>query len=212
MENISERVTYKMKELGLNEARLLRLMSGVAQSSLSNVIKGKSLHPRFILQLADALKTTPQWLLTGEGYDKTTAASKVETAPTVSFGPDTVPILGMANGGDPNAIHIVSTGDEIGRAPRHPNQAGMRNAFAVYTSGESMAPRYRNGELVYVGGGVPPLHGQDCVVELQGSEGYLKEFVKRTDKEVICRQHNPPKEWRVGVEKVKAIHAVVGRG
>lgn len=129
---------------------------------------------------------------------------------TNHFGPDTIPLLGHANGSS-DAI-LISTENEIGRVLRHPNQHGLKDAFALTVVGDSMAPRYYDGEVAYIGGKTGPKKGQDCIIELLNSEGYLKEFVRRNDKEIICRQLNPPKEWKKKLSEVKSVHAVVGRG
>lgn len=128
----------------------------------------------------------------------------------IRFGPDTVPILGHANG-SPDAV-VINMDNEIGRALRHPNQQGLKDGFALYAAGDSMSPRYRPGELVYVAAKRPPIIGQDCIVEMTNSDGFLKEFVKFTDKDILCKQLNPPREWKRPLSEVKAVHAVVGRG
>jgi phage repressor protein C with HTH and peptisase S24 domain len=120
-----------------------------------------------------------------------------------------VPIYGPAKG---SSLAIGVGGKDIGRAARHPAQKDMTNAFAFYAIGESMQPRYRAGELVYAVAGKPPVHGQDCVVELQNGEGYLREFDRHTGKDVLCKQLNPCREWKRAATDVKSIHAVVGRG
>lgn len=126
------------------------------------------------------------------------------------FGPDTVPILGHANG-SPDAV-IISMDNEVGRALRHPNQDGLKDSFALYAVGESMSPRYMPGELVYAVANKPPMRGTDCLIEMQNGETFLKQFAKRTEKDLICRQLNPPKDWKRSISEIKAIHAVVGRG
>lgn len=128
-----------------------------------------------------------------------------------SFGPDTVPILGQVNGSS-EAI-VLNLDEPIGEAPRHPHQKGIKNAFALYVKGESMTPRLMSGELIYAIMNRPPLSNQDCVIEMKNNgESYVKQFIKTTDKEIICRQFNPLKEWRRLLTEVKAMHAIVGRG
>lgn len=129
----------------------------------------------------------------------------------VSFGTEMVPILGHVNGSG-EAV-VLNFDEPIGEAPLHPNQKNVRGGFALYTVGESMSPRYRPGELVYAIAKRQPQPSQDCIVEMnQDNESFLKEFVRFTDKEIICKQLNPTKEWKRPRADIKAIHAVVGRG
>lgn len=134
-------------------------------------------------------------------------------SPTIraNFGDGFVPIFGHAQGTTGDAM-VLNTSEPLGVTPRHPLQEGAVNAFAVYAKDDSMAPRYKAGELVYAVSRKPPMAGQDCIIELGHGESFIKEYVRQTDKELICRQYNPAKEWRRPLEKIKAIHAVVGRG
>lgn len=121
-----------------------------------------------------------------------------------------IPILGNANGSK-EAV-MLNFSDPIGKVKRYSSQENVKGAFALYARGTSMYPRYKGGELVFLVPNREVTIGNDCVVELNNGEAYLKEFVKRTDKEIICRQFNPAKEWKRPLSEIKAIHAVVGRG
>ncbi len=128
----------------------------------------------------------------------------------VQYGPDTVPVYGAANGS--SEALVLNFDEPIGEVAKHPNQTGMQKAFAVYTHGNSMSPRYRDGELVYVAANRRPTKGQDCIVEMENGESFIKEFIKTTDKEIICGQLFPQKEWKRPLSGIRAIHAIVGRG
>lgn len=126
------------------------------------------------------------------------------------FGPDTVPVLGNANGSS-EAI-VLNFDEPIGEIMRHPNQKGMKNSFALYMHGESMYPRYMEGDPVYAIANRPPSRGQDCIIEMSNGDSFIKHFIKKTAKEIICQQFKPDKEWKRPLADIKAIHAVVGRG
>lgn len=126
------------------------------------------------------------------------------------FGPDTVPVLGNANGSS-EAI-MLNFDEPIGVLPRHPNQVGMKGAFALYARGESMYPRYMPSDPVFAIANRPPARGQDCIIEMNNGEGFLKCYVRQTDKFLVCKQYNPDIEWKRPLSDIKAIHAVIGRG
>jgi len=67
MKTLKERAKFRMNVLGIKEPALPALIPHVPQQSLSNVLNGKSSHPKFIIELAHALQTTAEWLLTGKG-------------------------------------------------------------------------------------------------------------------------------------------------
>lgn len=161
---------------------------------------------------ATYLGVSLEWLITGIGgkeiqHLQPRIANVMEK---VQFGPDTIPILGHANGSQ-DAV-ILSMDDEIGRVLRHPKQQGMNSCFAVYARGESMYPRFKPGQILYAVKDKPANHGEDCVIELNSGESFVKEFVKLTTKEIVCKQFNPPKEWKRPISDLKSIHAIVGTG
>ena len=132
-------------------------------------------------------------------------------AKAVEFGPDEVPVYGYAAGTTDDALNLHN-GAEIGRVARHPKQAGINKAFAVYVVGESMAPRFKPGQTLYILPGRWPAAGEDVVVELENGDGYVKEYRRRTQKEIICWQYNPGGEWRRLLSQVRAVHSVAGTG
>lgn len=135
---------------------------------------------------------------------------KVERVLPTQFGPDMIPILGHANASS-SAI-MLNYEEPIGEAPRHPKLAGVKNAYYVEVYDESMSPRYYPRELAAVNGNRSPLPKEDCVIQLNNGEVYIKQFIKTTDKKIICHQLNPSQSWDCLIGEVKAIHAVVGRG
>lgn len=224
---LRDKVESRMKVLGLNPNQLSKRMGLTGNGSIWSLLSGRTKTFRNISSLASALETTPDWLVTDDDTSSQPGVANSNRFTSLKdhkdsinmirhstldgvFGEDTVPILGHANGSS-DAI-MINFHNEIGQAARHPNLKGIKDGFALYAAGDSMSPRYKSGELIYVACKRPPLPGQDCVVEMQDGVGFVKEFSKRTAKEIVCMQYNPEKEWRRLLSDVKAVHAVVGRG
>lgn len=213
-----DRVISRMNKLGLNPTSLARILRDdhglirTQQSTIQSLVIGRTKSFRAMDELAKALQTNIEWLTTGVGNEEVSNLRPkiVSAIGDYQFGPDTVPILGHANGSQ-DAV-VINMDNEIGRALRHPNQKGLKDGFALYAAGDSMSPRYMEGELVYAVANKPPLNGSDCFIEMRNGEAFLKQFVRKTDEHVICRQFNPAKDWKRQLSDVKAIHAVVGRG
>lgn len=231
MKDIGTRVKSRMEELEISQKELAK-MCGVVQQAISHVVTGRIARPKFIVELAKALQTTPEWLTEGVDYLPTEEklAHKLPTevvtigkqsaikpnvtrAPHLSatFGPDSVPILGHANGSEGEYM-ILNFDEPVGETLRHPKQTGLKNAFAVYARGNSMYPQYEEGQIIYCLANTPPQVGQSCVVELKNGEAYLKRFLARTEKKMTFLQHKPNKEISWPISEIKAIHAVVGTG
>jgi phage repressor protein C with HTH and peptisase S24 domain len=81
---------------------------------------------------------------------------------------------------------------------------------AVYMVGDSMEPRYRAGELLYVHPGRPPTRGSYVLVELKDGHALVKELVKADDQEVVVRQLNPERRLRFARRDVVRVVRVVG--
>ena len=64
-----------------------------------------------------------------------------------------LPVLGTAMGGEEGAFEF--NGEVVDYVRRPPGLEMARGAFAIYVQGESMAPRYEEGELVFVHPGRP---------------------------------------------------------
>lgn len=64
METISQRLKQKRTELNLTQAQLAD-MAGMKQQSIQQIEAGETKRPRFLLELATALKCDPSWLLYG---------------------------------------------------------------------------------------------------------------------------------------------------
>lgn len=199
----------------------LKSEMGVSQAAVSQWSNDVQI-PKNMVRLAEILNVDVLWLMNGDGdifaaqhdiknkYDSSLQPQIAERIGGVSFGPDTVPILGHANG-SPDAV-MLNPDNEIGRALKHPNQQGLSSAFALYARGDSMFPRYAEGELIYVASGLPVIKGKDCVIEMKNGEGFVKQYYKTTDTHIICKQLNPAMDWKRLLSEVKSVHAIVGRG
>ena len=126
--------------------------------------------------------------------------------------PRNLPVRGTTVGGDEG--DFTFNGDEVDFIPRLPSLSGVKEAFALYITGDSMFPRFEHGDtaIVHPGRSVEP--GKDVIVELHGQDGepgacYLKRLVRRSGGKMILRQFNPDAEIEIDANRVKAIFRVL---
>ncbi len=106
-------------------------------------------------------------------------------------------------------------GTVIDQARRPPGLAGASNVFAIYVIGDSMYPRFEEGDLVYVQTGRPPKPGDDVIIELHGAAGesgpcYIKRLVRRTASHLQLCQFNPPlDDIKFPTEQIREIYRIV---
>lgn len=202
----------------LDQGQLARALRGRfggkwAQADISRYERGIIAPPDTkIKQMAEYFGVKPSFIRGEEDKNFINNSLQPKSAgvlPT-QFGPDMIPILGHANAS--SHAMMLNYEEPIGEAPRHPKLSGVKNAYYVEVYDESMSPRYYPKELAAVNGNRSPLPKEDCVIQLTNGEVYIKQFIKTTDKKVICHQLNPSRNWDCLLSDVKSIHAVVGRG
>lgn len=127
--------------------------------------------------------------------------------------PRDVPIMGNAYGGD--EADFCFTGQITDYARRPPRIERDSTVFGIYVSGNSMSPRFTEGELVYASSARPAAIGDYVIVELkpkrEGDDtlGYIKQLTKRTASKLIVRQLSPEKTIEFDLKRVKAVHRVI---
>lgn len=130
---------------------------------------------------------------------------------TVVAMPGLVPLYGWVGAASDGRLTLAEQ-NLRGYVPSHPNQANVRDAFALEVADISMSPRYEPGEIVYLAPYRRPLAGQDCVVVTIDQEGLLKRFVRQAAEELVLHQLNPDQDLKLALDRIEAIHTVVGRG
>jgi len=86
----------------------------------------------------------------------------------------------------------------------------VRDAYAIYMTGDSMEPRYEQGWLLHVNPLKPPIRGRDVVVYKKDQSVLIKQFISWNDKELVLRQFNPEEILRIAREDVVECHRIVG--
>lgn len=225
--SLAKRLALARNKKGFTQSELARLISSGLQQVKPQVIQslesGRILSTRYLLKLAEKLDVSPAWLSGETGTDDEISApdplaqapewfqALEKEKPYAGF-TKTVPIYGTASATDGNRFSF-NRGIEVGQAERHPNQINYRDAFALHVRGDSMFPRYKEGELVYLIAGKPPVPGQDIVIDLLNDGAVIKEFVRSTAQHIFCKEYLPePREISFAAADINAIYPVVGRG
>ena len=129
-----------------------------------------------------------------------------------------VRVMGTAAGGPDGEVEW--NGDVVDYMARPQALQGVANGYAVYIHDDSMSPRYRAGEIVYMHPGRPVGPGNYVLVQL-GAPGepegptkraIIKEYVRKKAKTLVLAQLNPPKQFEIPLDQVKAIHRIVASG
>ncbi|MCJ2067807.1 helix-turn-helix domain-containing protein [Methylobacterium sp. J-030] len=128
-------------------------------------------------------------------------------------GPRDVPVLGTGVGGDEGDFRF--NGQTIDYAPRPPGIEGKKDVFVVYIVGDSMAPRFEDGDPAYIDPHRRPKARDYVVVELkseddgEAGDAFVKRLVRRSGGKVVVEQHNPPKELVFDEADIARVHRVI---
>lgn len=125
----------------------------------------------------------------------------------------TIPLYGQAVGGVDGEF-VLNEGNKLADifAPRE--LESVSGAYAVTVSGESMTPRYDDGEVVYVHPTERPVRGDYVVAQIHNpNEGpplaYVKRLIRHNEGGLVLEQLNPPKELRFEHRAVVSVHLIL---
>jgi len=243
MEKLSDIIKKARKDMGLSQAQLAKLY-GSGQTTISEWESGKVTQIRDWERLAAILhiprhvflKTMTDSTMVIDGVQRLSAVIREQAeaeqpkglgkiaalvkknqaviarqAPQMSV--RDVPVYGRAQGGPAGEFEF--NGEVMGWESRPPMLEGVPDAYAIYVDGDSMYPRYKPGETVWINPSKPPSRGDDVIVQLHpveehGSQrGFIKEFVKWSPNHLVVCQHNPAGELTYDRNDVKTMHTIV---
>lgn len=203
---------------------------GLGESAIKEILSGKSRNPRIdtLLKLQKGFGLTDNSLVEAASRQSTTMSIRstraTDTGNRAGQGRHDfqlsglqrdLPVYGTAAGSVlTNGAPQTLTKEAIDFVRRPPALEGVRDAFAIYVVGESMEPRYRAGDLVFVHPKRPVRPHDDCVITLIESEGqdpktYIKTFLKRDDKWLVTRQYNPESELKFSLKHIQAVQRIL---
>ncbi len=221
---MGKRIRQRRALLTLSQGDLAEGL-GVDQSTVAKWESGPNTPRHKTLRaLAERLEVSVAWLFSGDeamlvrGADSTRHGfeeSARTRLPPVTRGERDLPVFGVAVGGDDA---VFDYNGEVHEFIERPSQLeGVHNAYALYVLGESMAPRYIEGEIVYINPNRPVTHNCFVAIELKGVEdgpgkGMIKQFLKRTPSKLVLHQFNPDKTLEFAIDEIKHWHRIVQSG
>jgi phage repressor protein C with HTH and peptisase S24 domain len=119
-----------------------------------------------------------------------------------------LPVMGIVKGDSDGFLFVQGEAKEFVERPA--NLKGVFNALALYMDGDVMEPRYFAGELLYVNPNRPLTKFCFVAVELTDGQGLIRQFVRRSEDEVVLHQFNPDKDLHLKAASVRKIYRITG--
>lgn len=181
MSDIYERIKSRREELGLTTEELAQRMGYKTRSSITKIETGKADIPQSkVKAFARALQTTTAYLM---GDDDAR-----EARPSIPAGFEPLPEMAMVP-----LVGTIACGTPILAEQNVEARIGVpaawRADFALTCKGDSMAPRYLDGDIVCIRCQPQVENGQIAAV-LIGDEATLKRFYQNGDI-VTLQAENP---------------------
>lgn len=229
MVKLADAIEKRMRDLDISQEELAKRL-GVVQQSISAMVTGRVASPRKWREIAKELKFSEDefrkmMIEATRDSEKTTRLPRAFTdshkpsnaEPLAAWSSRKLPVYGQAVGGDEG--EFLFNGSVVDYVPCPPLLDGVDAAYGVYVDGESMAPRYRPSELVYVHPGRPARRGDDVVVQIaadgqhdgEAPHGFIKQFVGYKNDKLVLEQYNPAKQIEFPRDSVVSVHVIVGR-
>jgi len=121
---------------------------------------------------------------------------------------DLIPVRSAARGGDEQEMFLED--GPIDYIARPHSLLHVRDAYSIYMIGDSMAPRFRPGQLLHINPYKPPQPGTGVVVTKADNVVLIKEFARRSETTLYLTQYNPAAELKYPLSEIRDIHIVVG--
>lgn len=204
MNTLAERLQFAMDKMGKNQVELAAL-AGTSQVTISNILNGVTKSPRNGLQIAKALKISPEWLLNGTGE---MVHPKIESnvAETGSFNlwdrntplnDDEVEVplfqeirLATGNGFADDIMDYNNFKLRFSRATLRRQGVQYENAVCVVADGNSMEPVIPNGATVGIDTGNKTIRDGSIYAINHGGLLRIKLLYNMPNNQIKIRSYN----------------------
>jgi phage repressor protein C with HTH and peptisase S24 domain len=180
MTTLANRINTVRLELGLTKSDVWK-GAGLSSGAYSHWMNGGTLKGENLIKVANILNVNPIWLETGKGPRE--PLSQLQNLP--GYAPvnidklATVPVVGKGMGGLPDRIFT----DEGRTVEGYDEYAEVfstdPHAFVVRVDGNSMYPKYVQGDYALVEPGTDPELEDDVLIKLESGEVMLKRLMSR---------------------------------
>ena len=219
---LSSRIKKAREKAKLTQQRLASL-TGVTKAAVSAWESGKAIPRQGAIEaISKATQVSVEWLLVGgraDGGGGVSFTPSRQVIADIDF-PDkkTIPIYGQAVAGVNGEFSF--NGKKLFEVLCPPQLLRTSDAYGVQVSGDSMYPRYEDGEIVYVDPSRRVKKGDYVVAQVMAEEGsslpqvFIKKFVRHNEAELVLEQFVPKKNLVFPHERVVSVHyiALAGEG
>ena len=212
--NLKERIKNSRITAKMTQEELAKAV-GKTRNAVTQWESGAA-HPRpnTLEDIAGALNVSLEWLLLGNKNAGEYDSRQISGRPAIKL----IPVYGQAVAGING--EFAFDGKKLFEVPCPPQLLNVENAYGVEVAGDTMSPRYEDGEIVYVDTVRRIKKGDYVVAQIMMKEedsfptAFIKRFIRHNEKELVLTQLNPAKELVFPHQRVVSVHyiALAGEG
>lgn len=221
--DLYDRIRERLRVLGraAESDRGFSASAGLSPDTMREIKRGVTPGGARLVKLASALEWTTQELMGRAPPEPGPSVVRpppgtpdrlLAPAPLPGM-PRDVPVYGVAAGSMSGSFQLEDGAVDYVRRPL--GIAHARDAYALFIANDSMVPRYRPGELVYVAPNRPPKIGDDVIIWLkpiapgEPEQCFIKTLARRTADTIQVEQFNPPQIVTYPRADVLRMHKVM---
>jgi phage repressor protein C with HTH and peptisase S24 domain len=216
---IASRIRKVRSDAGLSQQSFADRLGSATRGAVGNWERGQGIKRENLLLIAEKFRVPFEWLATGNGPGYTKDGTKEYQPPNAIVGEkltergEYIPLYGHAVGGVFG--EFILNGNKLDDILAPPGLSPARGAYAVTCAGDSMEPRYFDGETVFVDPTKRVSRGDFVVAQIANpNEGmpplaFIKRFVRHNDNELVLEQFNPIKQLTFEHQAVVSVHFIV---
>lgn len=171
--DIGRKIVMIRKNKGISQKKLAQMLNW-DPSNLVRIEKGRGIPSlKSIEEIAEKLEVPPSYLIDNNGF------------------PPKIPVVSFASAGE--AVNFTDQGYPQGGGMYfidRPANFSDPNGFGIEVSGDSMVPKYEDGQVVLVDTRKCPQSGDYAVVGLMNGDKYIKRY-REAQGVVILESVNP---------------------
>jgi transcriptional regulator with XRE-family HTH domain len=199
-----ERIRQAREAKGWSQADLAQAV-GISQAAIQKIESGETLRTRFIQDIERALDIANE------------AATGAVIPARQLVGERDLPIFGATEGGPGQLILDASPIDYMKRPAA---LEGIKDAYGIYVTGDSMVPEFEPADTALVNPRLPPIPGTTCIFykrpPFSGEAlAMIKRLVRSSSDRWRVRQWNPPDgadaEFDLSKREWSICHRTVGK-
>ena len=221
-DGLASRIKKAREKAKLTQEKLASLI-GVTKSAV-NSWEQKGVTPRSyrFIDIAEATNVSKEWLLLGGSTNNQNLVMFTPSGKVLPIADlpnqKIIPIYGHAIAGVNG--EFLFNGKKLFEMLCPPQLLRAPDAYGVQVSGDSMYPRFEDGEIVYVDPSRRVKKGDYVVAQVMAEEGsslpqvFIKKFVRHNEAELVLEQFVPKKNLVFPHERVVSVHyiALAGEG